>query len=128
MYHFRARPLKVVSNLTNLFSSGVSLDLRIASHRTQCFSTSSSPLPLNYGYHVIKPPMLPTIVDLTTPIKINPKGLGCDLPGDPNILPVFALTSCDLLTGCTETQLVNVGIGKRKISLSYEHVDRFQFC
>ena len=50
MYHLRARPLKVVWNSTNLFASRVPLDLHMASHKNQCFSTSLSPLPQNSGY------------------------------------------------------------------------------
>jgi len=71
------------------------MDLQIAFHKNQCYSTSSSPLPQNFGYREIEPPALSTIVDITTPTKIKPKGPGCDLPGDPNILLVFLLPSPD---------------------------------
>ena len=49
MYHLRALPIKVLWNSTNLFASRVPLDLKIASHRNQWCSTSSSPLPQNLG-------------------------------------------------------------------------------
>jgi hypothetical protein len=70
----------------------------MASHRNQCCSTSSSPLPLNFGYRVIDPPMFPTIVIVLVPIKINPNGPGCDLLGDPTILPLFTVDSLVELT------------------------------
>jgi hypothetical protein len=58
----------------------------MASHKNQCFSTSSSPLPQNFGYQAIDPPIFPAIVGLTAPIRMKPNSPGCDMPGDPNIL------------------------------------------
>ena len=49
MYHLRDLPLRVVWNSTSLEASRVAPDLQMASHRYQCCSTSSSPLPQNYG-------------------------------------------------------------------------------
>jgi hypothetical protein len=71
------------------------MDLQIASHKNQCCSKSLPPLPHNYVYREIEPLALPAIVDLTAPTNIKPNGLGCDLPEDPNILPVFELPGCD---------------------------------
>jgi hypothetical protein len=95
MYHVTTRPLKVVWNSTNLFASGVPLDLQIASHKNRCCSTSSSPLPQNYGYWEIEPPAWLAIVNLVVPINMNPNGPACDLSGDPNILPILTLLDCD---------------------------------
>jgi hypothetical protein len=56
---------------------------------------SSSPLPQNYGYRAIKPPAWLAIVVPIVCINMNPNGPSCDLPGDPNILPVPATPGCD---------------------------------
>jgi hypothetical protein len=68
------------------------MDLQMASHKNSCFSISLSPLPYNSRYRVIDPPIFLAIMDLTAPIRMKPNGLGCEIPGDPNILPTFTLT------------------------------------
>jgi len=40
---------------------------------------------------------------------MNPKSPSCDLPRDPNILPVLALPGFDWLTNCTGTELAQEG-------------------
>jgi hypothetical protein len=47
---------------------------------------------------VIDPPVFPSIVGVLVPIKINPNGPGCDLPGDPTILPLFTVVGLVELT------------------------------
>ena len=42
--------------------------------------------------------MFLAIVNVLVPIKINPNGIGCDLPGDPTILVLFTVVSLDELT------------------------------
>jgi hypothetical protein len=74
------------------------MDLWMDSHIKQCCYTSSSPLPKKYGYQAIDPPMCPTISIILVPIKINPNAPGCNLPGDPAILPLFTVTSLLELT------------------------------
>jgi hypothetical protein len=69
----------------------------MASHRNQCSSTSSSPLPHNYGYWVIKPHVCPTIPGVTFPTKMNPNAPGWYFPGDPNILPLFRVVGFEKL-------------------------------
>jgi len=56
------------------------------------------PLPQNFGYRAIKPPMFLDIMDATIPTKMNPNVSGCDLIGDPNILPFFTLMDFDRFT------------------------------
>jgi hypothetical protein len=63
----------------------------MASNENQCCSKYSSPLPHNSGYLAIDPPICPSMVGFTTPIRIKPNGPGCDTSGDPNILPTFTL-------------------------------------
>jgi len=47
---------------------------------------------------VIKTLLFPTIFSVRVPIKINTNGSGCDLPGDPTILPLFTVVGLVELT------------------------------
>jgi hypothetical protein len=45
------------------------------------------------------------IANLISLIKMKPNGPACDLPCDPNILPVLALPGGDRLANCTGKEL-----------------------
>ena len=56
MYHVKAHSLSVITNCTSLrLSSLIVLLVHMASHRNQCCSGSSAPIPLNIGNFISSP-------------------------------------------------------------------------
>ena len=56
IYHVKARSLSVVTNCTSLMLSSWSpLMVHMASHRNQCYSGSSAPVPLKVGNFMSSP-------------------------------------------------------------------------
>ena len=56
IYHVKARSLSVVTNYTSLIlSSWIALMVHTASHRNQCCSGSSAPVPFNIGSFISSP-------------------------------------------------------------------------
>jgi len=91
MYHFKSWPIMVVWNSTNLFTCKFFPSLHMASHRNQCCSTSSSPLPQNSWYLVRDPACWLSIEGFGNPTKMNHDGPSCEINKTLNTLPLLLL-------------------------------------
>jgi len=78
----------------------------MASQRNQFFSTSSFPLPKNFGYRVRDPVCLCAIEGLRYPIKMNLAGLGCDINDTLTTLLLLLLLELAGLAGLELTKLI----------------------